>query len=373
MGVQASDSQGVAGVKKGLKPVKPAGSPLFPHASGKWAKKVNGQLKYFGRWDDHDGAIAEYRAFCGEEEIVVKALSVADGVNLFLDRELKRRASKEISANHLRDIKSTCKRILEVFGRERSIESLGPDDFARYKLSRIGTCNIVSFGNETVRVKACFSWLLKMKYIEEVEFGPDFRKPTDLQVRRHRRSVGNKTISNSDWRYIVDECGVHLRAMVHLAANCAYGPTDCARLDLKRFDGEWLEYPRTKTEVDRMAYLWPETIEAVKASIQRRPDPKKGFEHLLFVHRDGGSYDRSDNPISKAFRSAAGRAGLKRESFYWLRHTFETIAGDLGDQVAVNTVMGHVDTSMAAVYRHEVDSHRVIKVCNHVRDWIYAG
>jgi len=45
------------------KPEKPTPDfPLFPHASGKWAKKVGGELHYFGRWTDPDGALASYTA-----------------------------------------------------------------------------------------------------------------------------------------------------------------------------------------------------------------------------------------------------------------------------------------------------------------------
>jgi integrase len=50
------------------KPAKPSPDyPLFAHASGKWAKKIEGKLVYFGRWDDPDGALREYRAFAAGE------------------------------------------------------------------------------------------------------------------------------------------------------------------------------------------------------------------------------------------------------------------------------------------------------------------
>ena len=44
-----------------VKPAKPfPGFPLFPHATGRWAKKIKGRLHYFGPWSDPDGALRRY-------------------------------------------------------------------------------------------------------------------------------------------------------------------------------------------------------------------------------------------------------------------------------------------------------------------------
>jgi integrase len=64
--------------------------------------------------------------------------------------------------------------------------------------------------------------------------------------------------------------------------------------------------------------------------------------------------------------------GRKRLGFYTLRHNFETIAGGSKDQVAVDALMGHVDSSMAAVYREGIEDDRLRAVTDHVHLWLFG-
>lgn len=46
------------------KPAKPRPDfPLTAHATRRWCKKIQGKLYYFGRWEDPQGALREYKAF----------------------------------------------------------------------------------------------------------------------------------------------------------------------------------------------------------------------------------------------------------------------------------------------------------------------
>ena len=68
------------------------------------------------------------------------------------------------------------------------------------------------------------------------------------------------------------------------------------------------------------------------------------------------------------------KLGLKRPrlGFYGLRHGFETIAGENGDQIAVDAVMGHVPKGMGANYRERISDDRLRRVVEFVRQWLFA-
>jgi integrase len=186
-----------------------------------------------------------------------------------------------------------------------------------------------------------------------------------------------------------------MKALILLGANCGLGNTDLAAMQMKHLDLErgWLTYSRPKTGVGRRAKLWPETVEAIRAAIKARPQPKsKEDAACVFLSVRGlrlvstrtlpnaeGQGDVGPHKIVKTddltrpFAALLKRQGIEMKgiSFYVMRHTFETIAGGSRDQVAVNLVMGHSDGSMAAEYRERVDDARLAAVATHVRSWLW--
>ena len=61
------------------------------------------------------------------------------------------------------------------------------------------------------------------------------------------------------------------------------------------------------------------------------------------------------NALGQEFAKVLRALGLKRPgvSLYAIRHSFETIGGDTGDQIAVDAIMGHVPTGMSTLIASE--------------------
>jgi hypothetical protein len=135
--------------KEVVRPEKPSPDfPLYAHGKGRWAKKINGKIKYFGHWDDPDGALAEYQDSIRIKLTRSTGLSIGDACNLFLLSKRSSVESKTLSLRTFNDYKRTCKRLIESLGRDRTIQTLRPLDFLAYKTSFSKTNNPVSVGHE---------------------------------------------------------------------------------------------------------------------------------------------------------------------------------------------------------------------------------
>jgi integrase len=171
--------------------------------------------------------------------------------------------------------------------------------------------------------------------------------------------------------------------MVLLAANCAFGQSDLAHLPVRAVNLEtgWLEFARVKTAVRRRIPLWPETIAAIREWLPMRPKAKDPADAgLMFLTVRGARFVKTSergapkDAIAQEFNKVLGRLGLKRSrlGFYGMRHGFETIGGEAQDQVAVDAIMGHLDQTMAGVYRERISDDRLRRVTEHVRQWLFS-
>ena len=393
--------------KRREKPAKPRPDfPLFPHATGRWAKKIKGKHHYFGPWDDPDAALARYveerdDLYAGRKpRLKGEGLTVKDLVNKFLVAKKARVDAGELALGAFGDQYKTCKRVLSVFGGDRLVEDLAPDDFEALRTNIAKTYGKLSRKVEIKRVRSIFRYAYEAHLVNTpVRFGPGFVGPSRRELRCERQQNGPRMFEAFEIKTMLAAATVPMKAMILLGVNCGFGNTDAANLTVQNLDlqGGWCNYPRPKTGISRRCPLWPETVKAIKTALEARPKPqKKADENLVFVTSGGERWVRvrtrgelmvgeadleSMARVSRVDRVTSsiarllGKLGLARRghTFYALRHTFETIAGESRDQVAVDAIMGHSREDMASVYRGRIGDERLRSAAQHVRQWLFEN
>lgn len=372
------------------KPKKPYKDfPLFPHASGQWAKKILGKMHYFGVWADWEAALRKYldqRDDLQAGRVPVKAgATVADLCNVFLASRAQLRDSNELSDRSLWDYKASCDRIMEVFGKAATILSLGPMDFLTLRANIAKTRGPKALTTEVQRIRTIFKYAVDSELIDRpVKTGPGFRGASKKQMRRARNQKGRRAFTAEEIRLLLATAKQPMQAMIWLGVNAAFGPSDLDSLQLSvvDLDSGWIRYPRPKTEIQRCCPLWPETREALRAVIDGRPKPVDPRDDgLVFLARNGTRLLKFNlatgtnlDTVGRQFARLKAAAGLPAEipAFYGLRHTFQTVAEDVRDEVAIRAVMGHTepDEDMSQFYRDTINESRLHAVVNHVRTWL---
>lgn len=384
------------------KPEKPSEDfPLFPHASGQWAKKIKGKLWYFGSWADPTAALNRYldekfeheqgRVPRSRETGVVSGCSVRDLVNTFLTSQERRLNAGELSQRSFADYFQACKRIVEFLGKQTGVSSLKAADFRGFRESWPKTWGLQMHSDLIAKTKTIFGYALKNGLIESpVNFGSDFEKPSKQQMRRKRQQEiadrGTLDFTAEQITKLLQESSAVLKACILLGINCGLGNSDCANLTQRvaNLESGWLDFPRPKTGIPRRCKLWPETVAAIETAIEVRPAPfDRADASLCFLTSHGrplvwhslkeGKHCQTNN-LTTSFGKVLKKCDLQKSGlgFYSLRRTFETVAGATKDQVAVDYVMGHVDQSMAGIYRQGIDDSRLVAITEHVRGWLFS-
>ncbi len=382
---------------KAAKPQKPAkpyeGFPLFPHDTKRWAKKIRGKLYYFGPWADPEAALQKYLdqrddLFAGRTPRATQddRLTLRDVCNAFLDFKDHKVECGELTSRSFADLKRATDTLIAVLGRNMVVDEIRPDDLLRVRERIVkGRKSPKTMGDEIARCRMVFNFAFDEGLTDKkVRFGQSFRRPSKAVVRRYRAAQdmehGKRFFDAAEIKQLLDVAGLPMRAMILLGINCGFGNSDVAKLTFPavNLDGGEIHYPRPKTGIDRRCPIWPETVDALREAIDKRPAPKhEGHASLVFVTKYGQAWFKESgtaNPISAEFNKLLKETELqrKRRGFYALRHTFETIGGESRDQVAVNHIMGHVDDTMAAEYRETISEGRLLAVVNEVRSWLFA-
>jgi integrase len=386
------NSQGVQGAltpgKTPGKPNKPCPEfPLFPHATGRWAKKIRGKMCYFGPWDDPDGALTKY----DEQKEALHAgrtprpetegLTVKELVNHFLEHKEDLVNSDRLSKRTWKEYNAATDLLIVKFGKRRLVIDLGPSDFSTLYRHMAKKWGLHRLAKMIQYVRSVFKFGIEAALIDKsIRFGPGFKKPSKKEMRLDRARKGEKLFTADEISRLVDAAGLSLKAMLLLGINCGYGNGDCAALPMRAVNLEtgWIKFPRPKTGIERRCPLWPETIEAIKAALAKRHEPHNpAHAELVFITKYGESWGKetSTNPVSQEtgkLLKALHINGRKGLGFYTLRHTFRTVADESRDQPAVDFIMGHESPHMSSVYREKISDERLKAVSDYVNKWLFA-
>jgi integrase len=366
------------------KPAKPDPEfPLFPHASGQWAKKIRGKLHYFGKWDDPDAALDSYLREKDDLHAGRKprpdaaAVTIKQAVNDFLNAKLALVQSGELSPRTMTDYREACLEMARAFGKQRLVVDLGPDDFAALRKRMTNKWGPRRVGKMIQCVRCAFKHALDSRLITTaVHFGPEFKQPSKKVLRLLRTKKGANTFTAEEIRRLIDAADMPLRAMILLGINCGLGNSDCARLPITAVDLDqaMIDYPRPKTGILRRCPLWPETVAALRDALAKRPKSKRDEDAaLVFLTKYGGPWKNvKDSTISRETKKLLHWLGIKdRRNFYTLRHTFRTVADEWKDQPAADLIMGHESPHMSTIYRETISDDRLRGVAAHVRKWLF--
>jgi integrase len=369
------------------KPAKPYPEfPLTAHPAGYWCKKIRGKIHYFGPWSDPDGALNKYleqkdALHAGRKpREATEGTTVKQLVNGFLNSKEVLVDSGELSPRTWTEYKAMADELVAHLGKARLVADLDPDDFAalRNKLAKKWGPHRLKKAIQYIR--CIFKYAYESELIDRpVRYGPGFKRPSMKVLRLHRAKQGQKLFTGEEVRKLLGAAGTPMRAMILLGINCGFGNADCGTLPLLALDLQsgWIDYPRPKTGIPRRCPLWPETIEAIKEVLAKRPEPKKE-EHteLVFVTKYGLPWgkDIADSPVTKEMRKLLDSLGINgHRNFYTLRHTFRTVADGAKDQPAADYIMGHEVPHMSSVYRETISDERLKAVTDQVRGWLFGG
>ena len=370
-----------------VKPAKPHKEfPLFPHATGRWAKKVRGKIHYFGPWDHPDAALDLWLA--QKDDLLAGRkprdptgrFTIRDLVNHFLTFKQNQYELGEITKRTFDEYHTSCETLVRVFGKTRAVEDLRADDFDQLRRDLAKSRSAITLHNEIGRIRVVFNFAYQNYHVERpVRYGVSFKRPSRRVLRIARAAAGPKMFEPDEIHKLFDAAGTQMQAMILLGVNGGLGNADVGNLELRHCDVErgWLDYPRPKTGVARRIPLSAETKEALNRAIAERKEPTDEADaNIVFVTKYGARLHKESraNPLSAEFRKLSQKVNVYRKgtSFYGLRHTFETIGGDSKDQVAVNAIMGHVDESMAGIYRERVSDERLLSVVGCVHTWLFG-
>ena len=194
------------------KPSKPYKDfPLYAHASGRWAKKVRGVTRFFGPWNDPQGAVNRWLdqkddLLAGREPRAIgEGLTVRSLVNQFLETKEALVNAGELTGRHWEDCRLTGVTLVEVFGRSRLVADLRLPTLNGCARSFEGSGRKrrgrgpIALTNEIGRARTFFNYAHKQGLIDRpVVFGDGFRSLVGLSCGGNVGGKGRRCLRRAD-------------------------------------------------------------------------------------------------------------------------------------------------------------------------------
>lgn len=346
--------------------------PVKPRKDGRFQKRINGVLYYFGANGDRPAALKEYDRvkhdlYAGR---VPRADITAAGewtvfvlVNKYLDDKKGEADDGTIERETYKQHRRALKRFVRFVGKGRVWTDLTPDDFAAYRRHLRRGLDQYAYNRERASVVAMFNHADDMDWIDRApKFGKGFQRIPKGELRERKVE---RLFNRDDVNALLGLASPDLFAMILLGLNGGYGAKDCAALPWARVDLEAgvIRYKRTKTNIARTVPLWPETVDALKVLRRRRPHAAN-----VFGTKYGNRW--TGNAVAHEFAKLAERAGLDLPAgvgIYACRHTFFTYANEVRDTDARRHIGGRLVPNLDDVYVETFFMARLTAVTDHVR------
>ena len=362
------------------KPKKPRKSfPLTPHVRGGWGKTYKGHQLYIAepnpkkaleRFNVIAGLIDRGEYVARRHQRRASSVTVGDVCNRYVyERQLDMEAGR-LSKGAWEDYDDAAVEMVAVFGKDKLVEDLRPDDFTRLHRRLAKRLEAHAMGRMIQNCRSIWKHADENDWIpKRPKYGSVFTKPVTgrkegqpFTVEEARVLVACAAASN-----------VQLEAMLLLMLNGGYSAMDCAKLPRTAVDfGKHLvSFPRPKMKrrraIDRVMVMWPETFEALAEVMAQREG-----DELVFRTVHGRPWVQgSTDSVRLLFQRIVNDLGWEVRGPSWFRHLHRTIADELEKPNAAARLMGHHIKGIAEVYIDRVENHRIKQLTDHIRSRLW--
>ena len=347
---------------------------IYWHKRGYWCKSYRGKKLNLGKGSrreaEHRLKVIQARDTLNQpEEVDTEGLTVEGLVTLFLESRKAERERGDIGRLTYRTTVKRSRFLAEQLGH-RKVDSLKGYDFTRLRNSMSPSLMPSTINEYISKIRQVFVWGSENELCKLPKFG-SLKRVSNSEIRKAKPTAGSRIFSHTDCLSLLEESKSNLtmRCFILLGLNAAMDGSSIGLLESKNISGDWLRQMRPKTGVERIAFLWPETLDAIKQA-------ETHAGGAMFRTRFGNSWATGETggSVGKMFSIIRNRAGCESVAgFHGLRRTLATVANQLPvKDSTIRKVMAHADRDMLhAAYVQGIDEAAIRKCCEGVRVWLF--